>query len=184
MDRLFSNDYLVHYGVKGMKWGVRRYQPYSTHPRKSGKGGIEIGTATKKGKSAANQVLSKHGDISPFSHSFKSAIIAEAIQNGSVTTEMNPEKQGRHLKGSSLYISGRSYIDADEETVRKEIERLCLTGEAIGQDNASWKRKELVVSSRLIGIIVDPDTGDESTSCAFTLHYSKTGTHLVPRKEG
>ena len=42
----------------GMKWGVRNYQPYSTVPRKSGKGGKEIGDAktrsTRRAEAKAN----------------------------------------------------------------------------------------------------------------------------------
>ena len=46
----YMNDYLAHYGVVGMKWGIRRYEPYSSKPRGSGKGGKEIGEAKKKAK--------------------------------------------------------------------------------------------------------------------------------------
>jgi hypothetical protein len=43
------SDYLEHHGILGMKWGIRRYQPYSVVPRKSGKGGKLVGTAKKLG---------------------------------------------------------------------------------------------------------------------------------------
>ena len=57
---MITGDYLAHYGVEGMHWGIRRYQPYSTVPRKSGEGGKETGLARKRSrleqKKASNEV--------------------------------------------------------------------------------------------------------------------------------
>ena len=46
MNNLISEDYLMHYGIKGMKWGVRRFQNYD-------------GTRIKKAGSAAKKYASK-----------------------------------------------------------------------------------------------------------------------------
>ena len=51
------SDQLMHHGVKGMKWGIRRYQPYSLIPRGSGEGGKFIGDAAKKVKATAGKII-------------------------------------------------------------------------------------------------------------------------------
>lgn len=48
-----TNMDIQHHGVLGMKWGIRRYQPYSVKPRGSGEGGKEIGEAAKADRKAA-----------------------------------------------------------------------------------------------------------------------------------
>lgn len=40
-----SPNILAHHGIKGMHWGIRRFQSYETVPRESGKGGKEVGEA-------------------------------------------------------------------------------------------------------------------------------------------
>lgn len=58
-------DYLVHYGVLGMHWGIRRYQPYSVVPRGSGEGGKEIGLAAKQKRNFKDIKKSYNKDKDP-----------------------------------------------------------------------------------------------------------------------
>ncbi|MEG2451047.1 MAG: polymorphic toxin type 50 domain-containing protein, partial [Clostridia bacterium] len=45
----------------------------------------------------------------------------------------------------------------------------------------NWTNKEKIVTEKIIGSCKD-DEGEEITKAAI-IHYSKNGTHIVPRKE-
>lgn len=111
-----------------------------------------------------------------------SGIIKADIEKGNIKLEINHEKQIRHIKNSDGYIEGRSYITISEEEAQKIINEKAGTGEI--KYNLSGKpAKEKIECDKIIGVDVDEVTREETKTNKATIHYSKTGTHLVPRKE-
>lgn len=146
-------NYFVHSGVKGMKWYVRRYQNYD-------------GTYTELGKMRRK-------------HSMKQ-IIKESVDKGDVSDILNKEKQARHVLGSG-YKKGKSYLepDIDPEKLYNELKG---TGSAIVDKNGNWLRKEVVAAPYIIATNIDKN-GEATKTHYATIHYSNTGSHIVPRKE-
>ena len=105
--------------------------------------------------------------------------IRKHIQSDAVNKTVNPEKQGRHNRNSSDYISGRSYL-FDSVDVQELINKYYGTGEPKFTKSGKWKNKEIIVTEFAVGKIVNPDTGEEDITNTFTIHYSRTGTHIVP----
>lgn len=109
-------------------------------------------------------------------------IIEEEIKNGSVILEINHEKQARHLLGEG-YIEGRSYFTVSEDELTRIIKEKYGTGTLqFNYDTNDWKHKEVIEIDKDIGICIDRK-GNKSPTNRFTVHYSKTGVHLVPTKK-
>lgn len=49
--------YIAHFGIKGQKWGLRRFQSYETAPTQSGFVGQEVGEAAKQRKNYSDDYL-------------------------------------------------------------------------------------------------------------------------------
>ena len=84
--------------------------------------------------------------------------------------------------GSDGYIAGRSYINGTLEDAQMLVDALSGTGTPIFDKNGNWTNKERVQCKNVIGIHVDQDTKNENETKKATIIYSKTGSHIVPRK--
>lgn len=106
------------------------------------------------------------------------------IRGGKYDLTVHEGKQGKHIKGHNNFIEGRSYLTVDEKEVQELVNKYAGTGEIRRDTNKKWKHTEVVNSENFVGYTVDQFTGEETKTTAFTIHYSKTGTHIVPQKGG
>ncbi len=105
------------------------------------------------------------------------------IKSDTVSKTINTEKQNRHIRGSDDYVVGRSYIHGTCETAQELVDAYHGTGLPQFTRKGEWNKKEVASADHEIGINVDEDTGVELSTNRFVIHYSKTGTHIVPTKK-
>lgn len=117
------------------------------------------------------------------SSTIKSTIVKDAIDSGKVSKTININKQNRHIKGSDGYIMGRSYIKGNIEDAQKLVDELSGTGKPIIDSKGNWTNKERVEASETLGVHVNPDDNSETETKKATIVYSKTGSHIIPRKD-
>ena len=108
--------------------------------------------------------------------------IRKLIKSDAVTKKVNVRKQNRHILGSPGYIEGRSYIYGDVETAQALVDRYHGTGTLVLSKKQKWTNKEVVETDSVIGCVVDPSSGEISGTNRITIHYSLTGTHVIPTK--
>lgn len=122
----------------------------------------------------------KNGPPYPLKNAGKASIIKEALDNGSVSKKVNREKQLRHTKNE--HIPGRSYINGGLDYAQELVDKLSDTGSPVFDRNGNWRKKERVATDETIGAHVD-NMGKETETNKATIVYSKTGTHIYPRKD-
>ena len=113
----------------------------------------------------------------------KADIIKEKVASGEISLTVNTEKQGRHDRSSKLYQDGRSYMTISMNEIQDIVNRYAGTGFIPTDKNGEWKRKETIVVPKEIGVVVDRKTNREIPTNRLTIHYSKTGVHLVPSEK-
>lgn len=91
-------------------------------------------------------------------------------------TDINPDKQSKHIPGSKNYQSGKSELTIPIPHAQELINQFHNRGTKVS-DN-----KERVDFGEVIGNYVDPVTGEKTKTTIGIIHYSKTGTHIVPAR--
>lgn len=105
------------------------------------------------------------------------------IRSDEIPKTLNRGNQQKHIKDSPGYIPGRSYIYGNLETAQELVDTYHGKGEPQFNGKGEWNNKEIVSADHIIGVNVKMDTGEETETSRFVIHYGKKGTHVVPTKE-
>ena len=85
-------------------------------------------------------------------------------------------KQGKHIVGHNNYQKGKSILEISLDEAQDLINKYSGKGQKIGAN------RERINFEKIIGDYIDPQTGKSYKTTVGTIHYSKTGTHIVPER--
>ncbi len=105
-------------------------------------------------------------------------ILKKKIEKGTLSLTINPEKQSRHILGDK-YVAGRSYVTIGIDELQELINNNFATGKVFITNNGN-QIYEIIICDKEIGVSINNVTNIHSNTKTAKIHYSKTGTHVVP----
>lgn len=116
-------------------------------------------------------------------HNRKQEEIRKLIQSSQTPKSLNRGNQNKHIRGSSGYINGRSYVYGGLDAMQKLVDKYSGTGEPKLTKGLEWTHKEFITLDAPVGVAIIQDTGERVETKRIAIHYGKRGTHVVPVKE-
>ena len=89
---------------------------------------------------------------------------------------LNEGKQGKHVPGHNNYEPGKSELTISMKKASNLVNKFSGKGTPVGTN------KERVDFGEVIGNYKDPITGKSTPTTIGMIHYSKSGTHIVPAR--
>lgn len=127
-----------------------------------------------------NEWDARNGPPYSLDESSQGNIIQDAIDSGEVSQKINREKQLRHTKDN--HGLGKSYLYGDLDYAKELLDKHSGKGIPIMDHQGNWTKKEKFDNGTTIGMHTDTNGIEIETSKGIIV-YSKTGTHVYPRKE-
>lgn len=151
MEQVTLDDILSHHGVKGQRWGIRRYQPYPSGT----KGGKEIGEAAKVKQRPISKSANIRNKLKKTISSAKKNLEnsrnkRETKKNEKIAKEQAKEKERKERDLESVINSGDANLvnqrknEMTSDQLRRAIDRVNLNqriGELSKQDKISAEKK-------------------------------------------
>ena len=115
---------------------------------------------------------------------FEDEKVRRKLGSDDLPLTIHSDRQGKHIRGHKNFTDNKSYLAAEtvEEGLtlsRDIVKKYHGTGELQRSENGGWKHTEKVTTDRIVGFAKRYDGKWVETKSA-TIHYSKTGAHIVP----
>ena len=130
------------------------------------------------GRSVSQKAV--HGSKRYLDKTKKRGIIESKVGDRTVNIAINSEKQARHMLNSDGYIKGRSYFTISEDKLQDIVKKYHGKGEL--HISKTGQMKETIELDEDIAVNIDNETGIQEPTNRITIHYSKSGVHVVPSR--